>query len=781
MSTTVDREVEELRTDPDRPPVAVREQHRVTGREKAVFAAIGVLGALAWVMLAIVRGEQVNTVWFVVAAVATYLIAFRFYARLIEYKVLKPRDTRATPAEELENGKDFMPTDRRVLFGHHFAAIAGAGPLVGPVLAAQMGYLPGTMWIIIGVVLAGAVQDYMVLHLSIRRRGRSLGQMARDELGVVGGVAALLGVLSIMIILIAVLGIVVIGALAESPWGVFSIAMTIPIALFMGVYLRFLRPGAVNEVSLIGVALLLLAIVAGGWVSEDETLAGLFTLEPLTLAWLLIAYGIAASVLPVWLLLAPRDYLSTFMKIGTIVLLAVGILVAHPAVRMPAVTEFARDGTGPAFAGSLFPFLFITIACGALSGFHALISSGTTPKLIEKESQARLIGYGSMLTESFVAVMALVAAVSIDQHVYFAMNASGALTGGEPGSAADYVNGLGLVDPGGTPLPPIDAQTLQSAADGVGEETIVSRTGGAPTLAFGMSEIMSWMGGDALKSFWYHFAVMFEALFILTTVDAGTRVARFMFSDAIGNVPGLSRFKDPSWRVGAWICSIVVVAGWGSILVMGVQDPLGGIYTLFPLFGIANQLLAAIALTVVTAIIVKRGQVRWAWIPGIPLAWDLVVTLSASWQKIFSDNPKIGYWAQHDAFRTARDAGEVLAPATSTQDMDKVVFNTAVQGTLSIIFAVLVIIVVLAALGVVVRALRTGEVTTSETEEVPSQIFAPRSFIPTPAEKAVLEQWRAAGLDPSPAAARGHGDGTGRDGGDGGDGGVRDRETAGAS
>ena len=400
--------VQRVHTDPDRPPVAVRSPHLITGREKVVFGLIALVGAVGWSMIAVVRGEHVSTVWFVFAAVCTYIIGYRFYARLIEYKVLRPRDERATPAEEFENGKDFMPTDRRVLFGHHFAAIAGAGPLVGPVLAAQMGYLPGTLWIVVGVVFAGAVQDYMVLHLSIRRGGRSLGQMARDELGRVGGTAAIVGVLAIMLILIAVLGIVVIGALAHSPWGVFSIAMTIPIALFMGVYLRFLRPGAVGEVSLIGVVLLVAAIVGGGWIAEHPTLSDTFTLEPITLAWLLIGYGFAASVLPVWLLLAPRDYLSTYMKVGTIALLAVGILVARPEVKMPAVTEFASSGTGPAFAGSLFPFLFITIACGALSGFHALISSGTTPKLIEKESQARFIGYGSMLTESFVAVMAMV-------------------------------------------------------------------------------------------------------------------------------------------------------------------------------------------------------------------------------------------------------------------------------------------------------------------------------------------------------------------------------------
>ena len=752
VAVTLEGGATAYRTDPNRPPVAVEEPYVVTPREKVVFGIIGLVGALAWVMLAIVRGEEVNAVWFVFAAIATYVIAFRFYARLIEYKVLKPRDTRATPAEEFENGKDFMPTDRRVLFGHHFAAIAGAGPLVGPVLAAQMGYLPGTIWIIVGVVFAGGVQDYMVLHMSIRRGGRSLSQMARDELGVVGGWAAIIGILSIMLILIAVLGIVVIGALAHSPWGVFSIAMTIPIALFMGVYLRYLRPGAVTEVSLIGCALLLLAIIAGGWVNNHPTLSQTFTLSPQTLAWCLIVYGFAASVLPVWLLLAPRDYLSTFMKVGTIGLLAIGILIAHPSVEMPAVTQFASSGAGPSFAGSLFPFLFITIACGALSGFHALVASGTTPKLIEKESQARIIGYGSMLTESFVAIMALVAAVSIDQHIYFAMNAPLAATGGTPETAAAYVNGLGLVSPGGIPLPAMDPSVLAQAAKSVGEESIISRTGGAPTLAFGMSHIMSFVGGDSMKSFWYHFAIMFEALFILTTVDAGTRVARFMFSDAIAQA-GAKKFKDPSWRIGAWVSTFLVVAGWGSILIMGVNDPLGGIYTLFPLFGIANQLLAAIALLVLTVILVKRGQGKWAWVPGVPLAWDLLVTMTASWQKIFSSNPKIGFFAQHNVFVEAKAAGKVLAPAKTPAAMDQVIFNTMVQGTLSILYAVLVIIVVISGLVVIFKA-RGKTVGDTEVSAPDSKIFAPRSFVPTAAEAEVLVEWKDAGLDPSPAASR---------------------------
>ena len=747
-----------IKSDPDLPPVAVEEPPPNSTPSKLTFGVIGVLGALGWVMIAIVRGERVNAMWFVFAAVCSYLIAFRFYSRLIEYKVLKPRDTRATPAEKFENGKDFMPTDRRVLFGHHFAAIAGAGPLVGPVLAAQMGYLPGTIWIIVGVIFAGAVQDYMVMHLSIRRNGRSLGQMARDELGPIGGWAAILGVLSIMLILLAVLCIVVINALAESPWGVFSVAMTIPIALFMGVYLRFLRPGKVSEVSIIGVALLLLAIVAGRWVAEDPTLHQVFTLSKPALAWWIIAYGFLASVLPVGLLLAPRDYLSTFMKVGTIVLLALGILAARPTVQMPAITEFASTGKGPAFAGSLFPFLFITIACGALSGFHALISSGTTPKLIEKESQARMMGYGGMLMESFVAIMAMVAAVSIDQNLYFAMNSPVGVNGGTPEKAAAYLNSLGLVTAGGAPLPPADPAMLAQAAKDVGEASIIGRTGGAPTLAVGMSEIMHGVfGGAAWKSFWYHFAIMFEALFILTTVDAGTRVARFMFSDALSNVRGLERFKDPSWTVGAWIATLIVVGGWGSILVMGVNDPLGGINTLYPLFGIANQLLAAIALTVVFSVIMKNGQFAWAWIPGLPLLWDLAVTLTASFQKIFSSVPAIGYWAQRQRYADALAKGEVLAPAKTTGQMEQVVFNSTVQGVLSIVFAGLVLVVVAVALWVAVRAVKAGGLPTTEEPDTPSRIFAPKSFLPTPAEKEVLAEWAAAGKTPTAVGSHAHG------------------------
>jgi carbon starvation protein len=737
---STDGDITYVRTDKDLPPVAVIDRSPITGRHKIIFAAIAVLGAVAWAVIAFFRGETVNAVWFVVAAVCTYVIGYRFYARLIEMKIVAPRDEQATPAEIFENGTDYMPTDRRVLFGHHFAAIAGAGPLVGPVLAAQMGYLPGTIWIIIGALVAGCVQDYLVLAISVRRRGRSLGQMARDELGAVGGVAAIVGVLVIMTILLAVLALVIVQALAQSPWGLFSISMTIPIALLMGIYLRFLRPGRVSEVSLIGVALLLLAVVSGNWVAQTSWGADWFSLSPVALSWCIIIYGFAASVLPVWLLLAPRDYLSTFMKVGTIVLLAIGILIARPVMEAPAVSQFATSGTGPVFAGSLFPFLFITIACGALSGFHALISSGTTPKLLEKESQMRLIGYGGMLTESFVAIMALITASILNQHLYFAINAPAAQTGTTAQTAADYVNGLGLSGA------PISADQITDAASDVGEKSIVSRTGGAPTLAIGMSEVLHQVfGGEGLKAFWYHFAIMFEALFILTTVDAGTRVARFMLSDGLANLGGpLRKLRNPSWRLGAWACSLVVVAGWGSILLMGVTDPLGGINTLFPLFGIANQLLAAIALTVVTVVVIKKGLLKWAWIPGVPLLWDLTVTLTASWQKIFSGDPKLGYWTQHYQYVAAKEAGKAtFGSAKNPDQINAVIRNTFIQGTLSIVFAVLVLIVVGAGIIVALNAIRGRARPLSEDEVLPSRLFAPSGMIPTAAEREVQKQWDA--------------------------------------
>ncbi len=681
-----------------------------------------------------------NAVWFVVAAICTYVIGFRFYARLIEMKVVRPRDDHATPAEILDDGTDYVPTDRRVLFGHHFAAIAGAGPLVGPVLAAQMGYLPCSIWIIFGAVFAGAVQDYLVLWISTRRRGRSLGQMARDEIGAIGGAAALIGAFVIMVIIIAVLALVVVRALSQSPWGVFSIAMTIPIALFMGCYLRYIRPGRVTEVSVIGFVLLMLAVASGNWVGETSWGTSWLNLTPVEVSWLIVIYGFVASALPVWLLLAPRDYLSTFMKVGAIALLAIGICFAHPVMAAPAISRFATSGDGPVFPGSLFPFLFITIACGALSGFHALISSGTTPKLLEKESQMRFIGYGGMLTESFVAVMALITASIINQHLYFTLNAPPAQTGGTAATAAKYVNGLGLSGA------PATADQLTQAAASVGEKSIVSRTGGAPTLAFGMAEVLQKVfGGAGLKAFWYHFAIMFEALFILTAVDAGTRVARFMLSDALGNLGGpLTKLRNPSWRPGVWICSLVVVAAWGGILLMGVTDPLGGINTLFPLFGIANQLLAAIALSVITVVVIKMGLVKWAWIPGVPLLWDLAVTLTASWQKIFSANPTIGYWSQHSQYLAAKNAGKTaFGSAKNVHQLNEVIRNTFIQGTLSILFASVVVIVVVAGIIVALRALRGGGRPLTEDDSVPSRFFAPSGLIPTAAEREVQRQWDA--------------------------------------
>jgi carbon starvation protein len=734
-----------IRTDADLPPVAIIDRSPISTRHKIIFGAIALLGAVAWAVIAFVRGETVNAVWFVVAAICTYVIGYRFYARLIETKIVQPRDDQATPAEIFENGTDYVPTDRRVLFGHHFAAIAGAGPLVGPVLATQMGYLPSAIWIIVGAVLGGCVQDYLVLWISTRRRGRTLGQIARDELGAIGGAAALIGIFIIMVIIIAVLALVVVRALQQSPWGVFSIAMTIPIAIFMGCYLRFIRPGRISEVSLIGCVLLLLAVASGNWVAETGWGAAWFNLSPVALSWLVIVYGFVASVLPVWLLLAPRDYLSTFMKVGTIVLLAVGILIAHPAMEAPAISRFASRGNGPVFAGSLFPFLFITIACGALSGFHALISSGTTPKLLEKESQMRLIGYGGMLTESFVAVMALITASILNQHLYFALNAPVAKTGATTTTAAHYVNGLGL---SGTP---VTGEQIRAAAAGVGEQSIVSRTGGAPTLAFGMSQVLHQVfGGTGLKAFWYHFAIMFEALFILTTVDAGTRVARFMLSDALGNLGGpLAKLRNPSWRPGAWGCSLAVAASWGSMLLIGTTDPLGGINSLFPLFGIANQLLAGIALTVITVVVIKKGLLKWAWIPGIPLVWGLAVTLTASWQKVFSSDPNLGYWTQHSQYAAAKASGKTAFGSAKTPDqLSDVIRNSFIQGTLSIIFASVVVIVLAAAIIVTYRAIRGSGKPLTEDDPVPSRMFAPSGMIPTVVEREVQRRWDALRVTP---------------------------------
>ena len=696
------------------------------GVSTLIWIAVSIVAAVCWGVIALVRGEEISAVWLVGAALGSYAIAYRFYSRFIAHRVLEVDETRATPAERLNNAVDYHPTDRRVLFGHHFAAIAGAGPLVGPVLAAQMGYLPGTIWIIVGVIFAGAVQDMVILFFSQRRDGKSLGQMIREEVGAVGGAAALVAVFSIMIILLAVLALVVVNALSDSPWGTFSIAMTIPIALFMGFYMRVLRPGAVVETSIIGVVLLLLAIVAGGWVSESSW-AEAFTLSPTALVWCLVIYGFLASVLPVWMLLAPRDYLSTFMKIGTIALLAVGVLVAAPRLQMPATTVFT-DGSGPVFSGALFPFVFITIACGALSGFHSLIASGTTPKMIEKETQVRMIGYGAMLMESFVAVMALIAACVIEPGLYFAMNSPAGFLGDSLESASEAVAGLGFT---------VTPDQLQAAANEVEEQTLVARTGGAPTLAVGMSQIFSSAFGSGLTAFFYHFAIMFEALFILTTVDAGTRVGRFMLQDTLGNI--WKPIGRVSWTPGLWLTSAIVVGSWGYFLYTGVTNPLGGINQLFPLFGIANQLLAAVALSLATTLLIKHGKIRWAWITAIPLAWDATVTLTASFQKVFSSDPRVGFFTQRNRFQDALDQGEVLAPAKDVGEMEQVVLNSTIDGLLAAFFAVLIIIVLASSAVVWVRAIRAGgSLPTTEVPYQRSRVVAPAGLWATGEEKRQL-------------------------------------------
>jgi carbon starvation protein len=671
--------------------------------ERIGWFALAVLGAAALAVVALTRGETINAVWLVVAAVCTYLIAYRFYSLYIARRVLRLDPTRPTPAVRHNDGLDYVPTDKYVLFGHHFAAIAGAGPLVGPVLAAQMGYLPGTLWILVGVVFAGAVQDFIVLFASTRRDGRSLGDMIRSEMGPVAGSIALVGVLMIMIILLAVLALVVVKALAESPWGTFTVFATIPIAMLMGLYTRYVRLGRIGEMSAIGFVLLIASIIFGQTVSESAVLAPLFTYRGETLALILIAYGFIASVLPVWLLLAPRDYLSTFLKIGTICALALGILFVRPELHMPGVTRFI-DGTGPVFAGNLFPFLFITIACGAVSGFHALIASGTTPKMLETEPQARLIGYGAMLTESFVAIMALIAACVIDPGVYFSMNSPAGLIGTTPEQAAQVISGWGFV---------VTPDTLTQIAQDVGEHSILSRAGGAPTLAVGMAHILSGaIGGRALMAFWYHFAILFEALFILTTVDAGTRVCRFMIQDLIGAaVPSFQRTE--AWGP-AIIATALSVGAWGYFLYTGVTDPLGGINTLWPLFGISNQMLAAIALILCTVVLFKMKRERYAWVTILPTAWLLICTLTAGWQKLFHANPAIGFLAHARKFGDAAAAGQVLAPAKSLDQMNQIVFNDYVDATLCGFFVL--VVVVMAVYGVIwcARAWATPRATAQE-------------------------------------------------------------------
>jgi len=674
---------------------------------KLLWAGVATLGAVSFGIVALNRGETISAAWLVIAALCVYFIAFRFYALFIADRVLGVDPGRQTPAYRHNDGLDYVPTNRYVLFGHHFAAIAGAGPLVGPVLAAQMGYLPGTLWILAGVVFAGAVQDMTVLFLSTRRDGRSLGDMVRSEMGPVAGAIALIGVLLIMMILLAVLALVVVKALMGSPWGTFAVFCTIPIAIFMGVYARFIRVGRIAEMSAIGVVLLLGSLIYGKNVSEDPQLAALFDFRGETLALIIIGYGFVASVLPVWLLLAPRDYLSTFLKIGTMALLAIGILFVQPDLKMPSVTRFI-DGTGPVWSGSLFPFLFITIACGAVSGFHSLIASGTTPKMLENESQVRMIGYGAMLTESFVAMMALIGATVLEPGVYFVMNSPAGLIGTTAVQAAQVVTGWGFS---------ITPDMISQVAQDVGEKTLLSRTGGAPTLAVGMASILSGMfGGRAMMGIWYHFAILFEALFILTTVDAGTRVARFMIQDMIGSV--VPSFKQTqSWSNNV-IGSALAVGAWGYFLYQGVIDPMGGINTLWPLFGISNQMLAGIALMLCTVVLFKMKRERYAWVTIVPTVWLLVCTLTAGLEKVFSSVPAIGFVSHAWRLSDALSAGKVLAPAKSVEEMQRVIVNDYVDATLAALFVAVVLAMAVYGVIAIRRALGTPRVTTVEVGSI---------------------------------------------------------------
>jgi len=595
------------------------------------WISVTILGASAIGAIALHRGETINSVWFIAAAICVYAIGYRFYSAFIATKVLMLDASRATPAERLNDNRDFVPTNKWVVFGHHFAAIAGPGPLIGPTLAVQFGYLPGTLWILVGAVLGGCVQDFVTLFFSTRRNGRSLGQMARDELGAIGGIAALAGVMVIMVILIAVLGLVVVNAMKHSPWATSTVAATIPIAILIGLYMRNIRPGRVLESTLIGVVLLLLAVVAGGWIDQHPDLRQWFDYGGTTLALMIIAYGFTAATVPVWLLLAPRDYLSTFMKIGTMLMLAVAVIILRPEVKMPALTQFI-DGTGPIFGGTLFPFVFITIACGAISGFHSLISSGTTPKLLSNEADSRLIGYGAMMVESFVAVMAIIAATVLDPGVYFAINSPAGIVGKEAAEAVATINSWGF---------PVTVVQMQQLASDMGETSLFSRTGGAPSFAVGMASIFTSAFGSGLMAMWYHFAIMFEALFILTTLDAGTRVGRFMLQDLLSNI--YKPLGRTSWYPSVFLTSGIFVSAWGYFLYIGTLDPLGGINSLWPLFGIANQMLAAIALCVATTILIKSGKLRYAWITAIPLTWLIIITSTAAWEKLFSPELRIGF------------------------------------------------------------------------------------------------------------------------------------------
>ncbi|MBB4822474.1 carbon starvation protein [Pseudomonas alcaligenes] len=668
------------------------------------WAVLAVVGACALGVVALRRGEAINALWIVVAAVALYLVAYRYYSLFIATKVMQLDPTRATPALLNNDGLDYVPTNKHILFGHHFAAIAGAGPLVGPVLAAQMGYLPGTLWLIAGVVLAGAVQDFMVLFISTRRNGRSLGELVREEMGQIPGTIALFGAFLIMIIILAVLSLIVVKALAESPWGMFTVMATIPIAMFMGIYMRYIRPGRIGEISLVGVVLLLLSIWLGGQVAADPVWGPAFTFTGVQITWMLIGYGFVAAVLPVWLVLAPRDYLSTFLKIGTIIALAIGILVTMPELKMPALTQFV-DGTGPVWKGGLFPFLFITIACGAVSGFHALISSGTTPKLLANESHARYIGYGGMLMESFVAIMAMVAASVIEPGVYFAMNSPPAVVGTDVAAVAATVSSWGFT---------ITPEVLEATARDIGEHTILARAGGAPTLAVGIAQILHQvLPGENTMAFWYHFAILFEALFILTAVDAGTRAGRFMLQDLLGNfVPALKRTES-------WTANVIATAGcvamWGWLLYQGVIDPLGGINTLWPLFGISNQMLAGIALMLGCVVLIKMKRQRYVWVTLVPATWLLICTTTAGLIKLLDPNPAVGFLALAKKYSDAADAGQILAPAKDMAQMQHVIFNAYTNSTLTVLFLFVVLSILFYAIKVGRRAWAKPERTDKES------------------------------------------------------------------
>jgi len=668
------------------------------------WLVLAVLGACALGVVALRRGEAINALWIVVAAVAIYLVAYRYYSLFIATKVMQLDPRRATPAVLNNDGLDYVPTNKHILFGHHFAAIAGAGPLVGPVLAAQMGYLPGTLWLIAGVVLAGAVQDFMVLFLSTRRNGRSLGDMVREEMGRIPGTIALFGCFLIMIIILAVLALIVVKALAESPWGMFTVMATIPIAMFMGVYMRYIRPGRIGEISIIGVVLLLASIWLGGQIAADPVWGPAFTFTGVQITWMLVGYGFVAAVLPVWLVLAPRDYLSTFLKIGTIVGLAIGILIIAPELKMPALTQFT-DGTGPVWKGTLFPFLFITIACGAVSGFHALISSGTTPKLLDNETNARYIGYGGMLMESFVAIMAMVAASVIEPGVYFAMNSPAAVVGADTVSVAQTVSSWGFL---------ITPEQLEAVARDIGEHTILARAGGAPTLAVGIAQILHQvLPGENTMAFWYHFAILFEALFILTAVDAGTRAGRFMLQDLLGSfVPALKRTE--SWGANL-LATAGCVAMWGYLLYQGVIDPLGGINTLWPLFGISNQMLAGIALMLGTVVLIKPKRQRYIWVSLLPATWLLICTTETGLTQLFDIKPAVRFLALDQNYSTALDAGQVLAPAKDIGQMQHVIYNAYTNAGLTILFLLVVFSILFFAIKVGYAAWGRKERTDKET------------------------------------------------------------------